>query len=481
MKIRQVAEDLGVRYVLEGSMRRAGDRIRINAQLIDATTGGHLWAERYDRSMADVFAVQDEVVERIVLALAVKLTTAESNQASTETDEPEAYDTFLQGRDHYRRETPADYAKAISYYKRAIELDPGYSRAYAGLATVIWSTDDLGWGLEVGLDPGKHLSSSEYLARALEQPTAEAYALSSNMLLFAGRHDDALVEIDAAVALEPNRADSYVQKSWILTVSGRAEEAEKNVRLAMRLNPNYRAVYLRQLGRAQFYQGHYEEAAQTLGRAIARQPEYTYAYDLLAAAYGHIGSIDEATAVIERYNEIQLAAGNQSLTVQQKRRWHKNQYSFDDSYLSRLLEGLRKAGVPEGAQSQTAETDYETLVKKVSGTYIVKGAPKIVAETAKMLWDRGVVFVNALPAHKHRRGHIPNSVNLHLDTDLTEESLARFVGKDEEVVFYCSGEDCYLSPHACAKALTWGYTKVYYFAGGIPAWKAAGYRLETSE
>ncbi len=137
VKVRQVAEDLGVRYVLEGSVRRAGDQVRINAQLIDATTGGHLWADRYDGTLANVFALQDEVIGKIVSALAVNLAVNEEAQrAQFETDHSEAYDAFLQGWAHYQLRTPDDLAKSVPYFEEAIRVDGGYTRAHAALAAV---------------------------------------------------------------------------------------------------------------------------------------------------------------------------------------------------------------------------------------------------------------------------------------------------------------------------------------------------------
>jgi tetratricopeptide (TPR) repeat protein len=146
MQVKQVAEELGVRYVLEGSVRRAGDQLRINAQLIDATTGGHLWAERYDGQMDNVFALQDKITRKIVSALAVQLTAGDEKQvAGKETDSAEAYDTFLKGWVHYRRGTPDDFVQAISYFEKAVELDPNYSRAYAALAAIYWKSARYGW------------------------------------------------------------------------------------------------------------------------------------------------------------------------------------------------------------------------------------------------------------------------------------------------------------------------------------------------
>src|SRR5206468_6809238 len=151
-KVQQVAEELGVRYVLEGSVRREGDQVRINAQLVDALTGHHLWAERYDGSAGDVFSLQDKVIRQIVEALAVNLTTDESRQVgAAETAVPQAYDYFLQGWDHYRQQTPEGTSKAIEFFKKAIELDPGYGRAYAGLAAAHWRIVSEHWQLAVGV------------------------------------------------------------------------------------------------------------------------------------------------------------------------------------------------------------------------------------------------------------------------------------------------------------------------------------------
>ena len=135
--LREGARELGVRFILEGSVRRAGDQVRVNAQLIDATTGGHVWAKRYDGTLKDVFALQDKVTQQIVAALSVKLTAGERERtAQHETNSPAAYDTFLKGWEHYRRRTPGDFAKAVAYFQRAAELDPRYGRAYAAQAAI---------------------------------------------------------------------------------------------------------------------------------------------------------------------------------------------------------------------------------------------------------------------------------------------------------------------------------------------------------
>ncbi|MEE9570426.1 MAG: adenylate/guanylate cyclase domain-containing protein, partial [Gammaproteobacteria bacterium] len=194
---RKVAEDLGVRYILEGSVRRAGDQVRINAQLIDATTGGHLWAERYDGGLSDVFALQDRVTRNIVEALAISLKPNEiAKSARAETSNQEAYDAFLRGWAYYRQYTPRDVTRAIPHFERAIAVDPDYSRAYAALASIYWiaseERDSIGqtgvWLTALGLryQEARNLND-EYLAQALRRPTPLAHQVASGMRLREGR------------------------------------------------------------------------------------------------------------------------------------------------------------------------------------------------------------------------------------------------------------------------------------------------------
>ena len=182
-----MAEELGVRYVLEGSVRRAGDEIRVNAQLIDAMTGHHLWAERYDGTMDKIFALQDQITQKIVSALAVKLTGSEKEMVAEKgTDNVEAYDAFLRGWVHYLRETPDDLAKAVQSFKKAIELDPNYGRAYAALALAYcmgsWCSrsGQRTGGLELrGLEA--RLRARQYLKQAMKNPTSIAHHVNSHI------------------------------------------------------------------------------------------------------------------------------------------------------------------------------------------------------------------------------------------------------------------------------------------------------------
>ena len=487
VKVSEVAKELGVRYVLEGSVRRAGDQVRINAQLIDATTGGHVWAERYDGTLADVFALQDKVTEKIVAALAVKLTAAErALQTRRETDSPEAHDAFLRGWAHYRRNTPADFAKSIPYFKEATELDANYSRAYAALAAVYWDVQDKertsrasDWPRSLGLTLAEVWQrANRYLQEATKDPVPLALHVASRMMSFQGRHDEAIAQADHAIALAANDPVGYEAMAIALIYAGRAEEGASAIAKAMRLDPHYPPEYLYWLGLARFGMERFEKAAASLTRAAQGNPDDDRAVLLLAAAYGHLGRGREAGAAIGRLEKL--------LAQRRKRRDLSSgkgvqlgvdvlligPYTLEDVDLwpfkeradrERLREGLRKAGLPEAVPGSAEVSPTE-----------VEGAVTVSPAMAKALLDRGVPFVDVRPDAR-RKGHIPGAVYLELKKVFSEATLSAVVGRDKGVVIYCGGPKCLRSSKACAKAVSWGFGKVYYFRDGFPGWRAAGY------
>jgi Predicted integral membrane protein len=485
-KVQQVAEDLGVRYVLEGSIQRQGDQVRINAQLIDAIGGGHLWADRYDGTMKDVFALQDKVIHQIVEALAVKLTSDElATTDQVETTNPEAYDAMLQGWDHLRNDNQDDTLKAIVFFEKAVALDPGYGRAYAALAAANFRIVLSDWEVATGTGFEHAFERmTEYIAKAMQKPTSLAYAVSAEILTQEGRYEEASMAINKAIALAPNDAENYISNARILNATGHAAEAETAIRKAMRLDPRFAPGSLRVLALSLFHQEKYEQAVDTLQRVLSQQSDsdVTQDYATLISSLGHLGRTEGVKAAIGKYNSISVPSGFDPLTVQEMGWWwYGDMFNYDDAYRERLQEGLHKAGVPEGAGTDLSLAEYKRLIVRSDGLYRVTGAIEIDAPGAKALHDRGgVTFIDVRAAGDFNNAHIAGAKNLSLPVRLSRENLAKLAGKDDEIVFSCMGKYCPYSAYASAKALLWGYTHVYRFAGGFPAWKDAGYPVEAS-
>ena len=483
VKVQQVAKDLGVRYVLEGSVRREGDTVRINAQLIDALSGHHLWAERYDGSIKDVFALQDKVIRQIVAALAVNLTRDERTRLElAETRNPQAYDAVLRGWAHYRLGSEDETNKAIALFEQAIALDPEYGRAHAGVAAASWRIAQSYWELtsQGGFQRAFDRMQAA-LVKAMRQPNALAHAVSAEFLSKQGRYKEAFTEIGKAMALAPNDPDNYLSKARILNATGRAAEAEESVRWAMRLDPLYSADYLRVLAMSLFHQQRYVEAVGTLERLLALKTDVADDYITLIASLGHLGR--NSREAIKTHNELTAAAGLNSITVQYNGGWwwYGDMFNYDPAYRDRLIEGLRKAGVPEGAGTDIPSEVFRRLLHKDGdGYYDVTGATTIDHKQAKTLHERGVKFVDVRAAKDFATGFVPRAFNLDVATELSRDTLSRIVGKEEELVLSCHGKYCPDSALASAKAVTWGFKRVYYFAGGFPAWKEAGYPVEAS-
>jgi TolB-like protein len=347
IKIRRVAEELGVRYVLEGSVRKAGGKVRINTQLIDATTGHHLWAKRYDGRLDDIFSLQDKITQKIVSALAIKLTASKQDQiARNETDNFEAYDTFLKGWGHYLRTTREDFTKAISYFEKAIELDPNYGRAYAALALTYWNTYSrrytgiLNRGMPVEYDKA-HLGARKYLNMAMKKPTSIAYQTASEIDLSSRRWDDAIDKAKEATKLDPNDASAYLVIGRVLAFCGRLEEAAEYARKAMRFDPHNPARALGILGLIAFGKKQYDETVTLIERSYKHNPYLAKAWDslnppILSAAYAYLGRDTEAHAI--------LASGfSWGLFSPRRMMWR---YPFMHSKdAEHFFEGLIKAGV----------------------------------------------------------------------------------------------------------------------------------------
>jgi TolB-like protein/Tfp pilus assembly protein PilF len=349
--VREVARELGVRYVLEGSVRLSGDRVRINAQLVDTVTGGHHWAERYDGSLADVFSMQDRVTNAIVDSLALRLTdTDRIALGQQETKVPAAYDAFLRGWEHYRRTTPEDFAQAIPYFEAAIELDPEYGRAYAAAAMAYARITVWRWYYILGITRNEaRARARQFLLNAEKYKTALAYQAAGLLLESHWLHGPALVEFEKAILLEPGDSWSYAFMAFTLTSAGRPAEAIPHIRTAIRLDPHSPSFFMYVLGLTEFSLENFEAAAAAAESSIRLNPDDEGAFLLLASIYGHLGHQQDAHAAIAHYNEVRVARGDVAITISSLSPCSAcpplDLSKPADS--GRLYEGLRLAGVSE--------------------------------------------------------------------------------------------------------------------------------------
>lgn len=292
--VKQVAEALGVRYVLDGNVRRTGNRLRVNAQLVDATTGFQIWAERYDREMKDVLDVQDDITTKIANALSVKLTEAEKQRTARRyTVNIAAYDDFLRGQSLYVRGTPEENLQARALFQQAIDRDPGFARAYGALALTY--VDEFRFGL--GKHPAAALEralESANRAVALDDQLPQAYRALSYAHLHRREYRRSIGAIQRAIALDPNDTDGHASLALSHMYDGNYETAVRMLREVMRLNPHYPARYASALGHAYYFLGRHEDAAATLRDAIERNATLLSSHVFHTAALSRLGRIDEA-------------------------------------------------------------------------------------------------------------------------------------------------------------------------------------------
>ena len=343
--IKEVAEKLGVQYVVEGSVRRVGNRARITAQLIDAETGKHIWGERYDRELDDIFAVQDEVTRAIVATIAAQLgKTVSENAARKTTDSIKSYEYLLQANRHYYRFNPDDNIVAAQLYQKAIERDPQFSRAYAGLANTYTTDYFLGWlrtknALQNGLENAQkalELDSNDALARIIL-----AWALIGN-----SQWEDAEIELDRVLASKPGDADILAESGNGLKAVGRLEVGIALLEEAICLNPLFPDTYQRWLGQAYYRAGRYQEAINTL-RAVRMDG---WGYGVLAASLVRVGELEHARDalnkfVAQRHKELKTSGVSASTTADLLGNYKDNFRTEAD--WRHLLDGLHMAGLTE--------------------------------------------------------------------------------------------------------------------------------------
>src|SRR5215510_12728594 len=275
---------MGVRYVLEGSVQRAEQQVRITTQLIDATTGYQLWSEQYDRPLKDIFALQDEVVQKIVTTLDLQLTLQEQGvSVRKHTAHLEAYDASLRGLEYYLRLTQEAFVQARQLFEKAIALDPQYVQAYAQLGWTYMVEWAFHWSANPQI-PERALALAQQ-AVALDDSLPAGHELLSRVYAQKQQSDQAIAEGERVLVLDPNNAESYALLAEVLNFASRPEEALRLMERARRFNPHYPAYYLDTLGWAYLLTGQYAEAIATLQETISRSPNFIHAHYFLALSY----------------------------------------------------------------------------------------------------------------------------------------------------------------------------------------------------
>ncbi|MFO7737009.1 MAG: tetratricopeptide repeat protein [Desulfatiglandaceae bacterium] len=336
VKVQQVAEDLGIRYVLEGSVRKDAERVRITAQLVDALEGIHLWAERYDRDLQDIFAIQDDITKQITAALHVKLTIGgDAVQIAGGTDSLEAFLKYLKSREYHMRMTKEDNVISRRLAEEAISIDPDYGVAYA----LLGATHMLDAWLQATDSPKRSIGKAIELEQKAIALGANAHDLVGFLYLTIRQHDKAIAECRKAVNLNPSSSTARTFYGLALGSSGRFEEAVLELEQGVRLDPFSSSFSLRSLGNAYSFLGRHEEAISVSKKAVQRAPNDLISHLILTRAYSMAGRMEEARAGAA---EILRINPKFSLESYSKTLNFKNQADDD-----RAIEALRKAGLPE--------------------------------------------------------------------------------------------------------------------------------------
>jgi len=338
--VKQVGRELGVRYVLEGSVRKASNRIRVTAQLVEAETGNHVWAERYDRDLADIFAVQDEITETVTIAIAPAIADAEQHRALRKPPGSlDAWAAYQRGLWHLSQASAEDNALAEKCFQRAIDLDPIFAGGYTGLAAALNQARNLFQTRNLA----EARSAEEALARravALDGGDAEARSRLAIAIGARGDHQGAQAEVERALAISPNLADAHGALGVVLTFSGRPKEGLAALKTCVRLDPRAPSLVYRlaQIALALYFCREYAAAVEAARRAIRSFPDHSHPYGVFAAALGQMGRTEEAKEALEK-----------AISPERLDSWVRGlvrgRYPvFRPEDYAHLLEGLRKAG-----------------------------------------------------------------------------------------------------------------------------------------
>jgi adenylate cyclase len=336
--VKQVGRELGVRYVLEGSLRKSANRIRVTAQLVEAETGKHVWAERYDRDLADIFALQDEITEAVTIAIAPAVAAAERQRALRKPPGSlDAWAAYQRGLWHLSNASAENNALSQKLFQQAIDLDPTFAGGYSALALALLE----GAGVYQTQSLPEAQSSAETLARkavALDGADPEALSCLGRVLLWHGDYLGSLTEVERALAVSPNLASAHGQLGQTLIYSGRPTEGLAALKTCERLDPRdpWLAIRLMQMALGLYFSREYTAAVEAAKRGIRSYPDLPSTYRWLAAALGQTGRVEEAKEALTR--AIAIAPASFDLYVRNRVPWMRPE---DHAH---MVEGLRKAG-----------------------------------------------------------------------------------------------------------------------------------------
>ena len=357
--MRRVAKELGVRNLIEGSVQRAGDAMRVNIQIIDGATGGHIWARTFDGSFSDHLALQDKVTQSIADALSLRMTlSGEQSVARGETSVPAAYEAFLRGWENYRRQTQQDLPEAVSNFEEAITLDQSYGRAYAALAMVYITSVTRRWTTVLGVSETEAIAKArQYLALASKHPTTLSRQVTGALSSFDGDRAKALREFDAAILRDPGDTWSYAYKGWVLILDGRYGEALSSIDEAIRRDPYAPMYFIFLRGSAEFGLDRFDEAEQLLTTVSRLNPDDQWALLLLAPTYFRLGRTQDAWSAVARFNDLRVGQGNFPISVNLV---EHGLYNGKLGY--RIADVLRQVNIPEHATSWLSGDELKLLL-----------------------------------------------------------------------------------------------------------------------
>jgi adenylate cyclase len=336
--VKQVGRELGVRYALEGSVRKAGNRVRVTAQLVEAEAGNHVWAERYDRDLADIFAMQDEITEAVTIAIAPAVAVAERQRAMRKPPGSlDAWAAYQRGLWHFGKGTPDDNALAEGFFQQAIDLDPSFAGGYTGLAYAQARAAGM-YGRRTLPEIENPIFLLGRRAVSLDGNDAEACACLAEQLMRCGDYQGALAEAELALAVSPNLANAYGILGAALMWSGQPTKGRVALEKSIRLDPRSPNLNLRlvDITISYYLSREYDAAVEAARRGIRAFPDHSNQYRWLAAALGQIGRIEEANEVLQK--TIAMAPAAFDMFVRRRVPWHRPE---DHAH---MLEGLRKAG-----------------------------------------------------------------------------------------------------------------------------------------